>query len=341
MKLSMITAASVIEAQILANVPVMLWGPPGVGKSSLFRQIAKKLSTPKEEWGHIDFRAALRDPVDLRGLPLVDANKGTTRWLPPNELPQEKRDGKRGLLVLDELPQSMMAMQNACFSLVLDRYIGEYHLPPGWVVVAAGNRRSDRSGAGAMNKALANRFAHFEVAPELDAWRKWAAEHDIHPMVVAFVCFRTQFLHAMPDDADENAYPTPRAWEQVSKHMGVTNADLRHALVASLVGENVANEFEAFISVFSHLPSIDAILRDPKTVRLPDLTEPGIMFALAMGLARRATKKDFGNALTYMERVNSPEHITMFAVDAARRDPKLKETPAFAKWYVDNQDVVL
>lgn len=108
MRTNMLQLKSALIANIQADIPTMVWGPPGVGKSDIFRQIAKDL-----DMGHIDFRATLRDPVDMRGLPMVDNKTGLTRWLPPAELPDEKRHGKEGLLVLDELPQASDSMQKA------------------------------------------------------------------------------------------------------------------------------------------------------------------------------------------------------------------------------------
>jgi hypothetical protein len=109
----------------------------------------------------------------------------------------------------------------------------------------------------------------------------------------------------------------------------------------AIVGEPAANEVEAFIQVFSRLPQIDEIFRDPMAVHVPGLHEPALLFALASGMARRVKKQNMAAAVTYMERVGSPEFLVAFMTDAARRDPSLKETKAFSTWYTKNQEVLI
>lgn len=332
---------SALHATVKADIPTMIWGPSGVGKSDGVRQLVRELSTPKEKWGYIDFRPTLRDPVDLRGLPMTDTRTNTTRWLAPDELPQEKRDGKFGILCIEELPQAVMSMQNACFSLVLDRYVGEYKFPPGWRIVATGNRLVDRAGTTRMNKALANRFAHVEVGADLNAWCEWATQKhiDLEPLVVAFLRFRPEFLHKMPE-GEENAFPTPRAWASVSKIAMEPDNTLRLNLVQSLVGEAAAREFEGFVRVWKALPSIDTIFRDPDAAHMPGAQEPATLYALASGLARRVDAKTATNAMKYAKRFPSREFEILFAHDAVKRNPTIKETRAFGDWFARNSEVV-
>jgi hypothetical protein len=322
-----------LEQAINFNTPVMIWSAPGIGKSSLVKQIAKEKGIPL-----IDFRATLREPVDLRGLPMVDSKTATSRWLPPAELPIEKRDGKRGILFLDELPQATQAMQAACFSLVLDRHIGEYALPPGWAVIAAGNRMGDRSGASRMLKALANRFSHYEVEVDVESWMKWAYEADINPLVAAFIRFRPKLLHDMPD-GEANAFPTPRAWETVAKFAGIPDDTLRRNMVTAAVGEAAAVEFEGFVRVWSKLPSIDLIFTNPEKAHVPSLDEPAQVYAVASAMARRVKKPQMENAFRYVARL--PKEIQVsFALDCIARDASLKETRAFGNWYAANGEVL-
>src|SRR5947208_2825514 len=109
--------------------------PPGCGKSSVVRQAADQLGLDL-----IDLRVTLLDPVDLRGLPRLTDDAAV--WVPPAFLPR----GGSGVLFLDELAQAPPLVQAACLQLTLDRRLGEYALPGGWAVVAAGNRAGDRAG---------------------------------------------------------------------------------------------------------------------------------------------------------------------------------------------------
>lgn len=322
------------------DIPVFLWGAPGIGKSDAVRQIANAYG--KGGVPVIDFRAILRDPVDLRGLPSVDHENGVARWLPPSDLPNEARDGKVGILFLDELNAAPQAVQAACFGLVLDRKVGEYTLPPGWRIIAAGNRAGDRAASQRMPTALANRFAHIDVEANVNDWSTWAVENDLAPEVIAFLRMRSNLLHAMDTTNPElRSFPTPRSWAQVAKVIdGETDTGFRAKLVSGLVGEGASIELEGFLRIYQHLPSLDAILLKPDTTAVPD--KPDARYAIASGLSRKVTDgKSFARAITYMERMPKEFEI-MFALDLGNRsDKKVTHSKEYAEWAQKNAKVIL
>lgn len=331
---SISSAKDFISVYLKANIPCFIWGAPGVGKSDAVRQCADEYMGGARV---IDFRAVLRDPVDLRGLPSIDKSAGVAKWLPPDDLPNEQRDGKKGILFLDELNAASQAVQAACFGLVLDRKVGEYVLPKGWRIVAAGNRQSDKAAAQRMPTALANRFAHIEVEASVNDWTAWANSNDIETEVIAFIRFRANLLHQMPQN-NEPAFPTPRAWHNVSKVLpSLTNPKTRQQIIQGLVGSGASGEFEAFMRVYKNLPSIDSILASPKTMNVPE--EISAKYAIAAGLARRVDQSNFSKALTYMERV-SKDFEAMFVIDASKRDNALTHTKAFVEWAVRNEKYI-
>jgi hypothetical protein len=309
---------------------VFLWGGPGIGKSDSVRQLASALG-----WKLIEFRANLRDPVDCRGIPVPDLKTGVTRWLVPDELPREDRDGKYGILFLDELNTASAQMQAALFQLVLERRLGDYVLPDGWTIVAAGNRVSDRAAAQRMPTALRNRFAHLYITPDVAAWAAWATANDVAPEMVAFVRFRRELLHKMPV-GDENAFATPRS---LTKAAAFVNApmDVRRDLIAAHVGDDVAGEIEGFLQLYESLGSLENIVENPETAKLP--TEPSQRYAVCTGLARLATRQNFSKIMIYANRLDGEGQV-LLTHDATLRNPKLKETVAYSKWAVANQNVI-
>jgi MoxR-like ATPase len=328
-KMDLQTARTALDAFISANIPVFLWGAPGVGKSDTVRTLADQMKLPL-----FDVRATLLDPVDLRGVPHV-AN-GKTQWAAPGFLPDENRDGPAGILFLDELNAAPPSVQVACYQLVLDRRVGEYDLPDGWRIIAAGNRQSDRAAAQRMPTALANRFAHIDIEPDLDAWCAWAAKTDLNPLVAAFIRFRPELLHDMRG-ADLRAFPTPRAWAQVSRIANVPEG-VRFALVAGLVGEAAAAEFEGFVRIWQSLPPINTVLADPQGAPVP--SDPATLYAITAALSRKVDRSTFGAALVYASRIPR-EFAIVLAVDAVKRAPELCETAAFVAWANANQDITL
>ena len=202
MKASAITEA--LKSLIAAKRPVFLWGPPGVGKSSIVGQVAAAKNLCLK-----DLRALLLDPVDIRGLPHL-ASDGRATWAIPDFLPS---DGA-GLLFLDELNAAPSMVQAAFYQLILDRKLGEYTLPDDWVIVAAGNRDSDRATTSRMPSPLRNRFVHLTFEVDTEDWSNWAISNKIRPEVIAFIRFRPELLNQF--DKDAFAFPTPRTWEFLS-----------------------------------------------------------------------------------------------------------------------------
>lgn len=328
------SAAALLSAYLDADIPAMLWGAPGVGKSAIIKQIA-------DERGQnvIDFRASTRDPVALMGLPNF-SDIGTTQWRVPDEFPQVARDGAKGILFLDELNAAAPSMQAAMFGLVLDRKVGDYTLPEGWRVIAAGNRQADRAAAQRMPSALMNRLAHIDVEPDVDTTVEHFNNRGFNPMVTAFLRFRPELLHSMPGSNripdDARAFPTPRSWEKAAIVADLPSP-LRLQAVSGIVGDGPAAEFEGFVRVYKDLPSLDLVLANPNSAPIPG--DPAGRFAISSGLARKVTDKTIDNGLAYMKRLPR-EFSIMFMVDAVRRDAGLSHTNAFTNWSVDNQDVV-
>lgn len=350
------TAGECIEHNILKDTPSFLWGPPGVGKSQLVKQIAKKLDQEKfgkvrsalrasaqkflgrNQFGLIDIRLSLRDPVDMRGLPMIDPKTGTTRWLTPAELPQVERDGECGILFLDEANHASLAMQAVAMGLVLDRRAGEYILPDGWIPIAAGNRMIDRAAAQRTGTALDNRFAHYEVMPDLECWVEHANAVGTHPMFVACMRWKKgELLHRMPKDPNDHAFPTPRSITEAAKYADAPEG-IRQSLFAALVGAGCAAEIEGFCQMWSRLPDMDQIVSDPKKAKLPDPNEPSVSYSVSTSLARIANRRNFENILTYAGRMQK-EFEVLTVVDSVRRDESLMRTSAFITWATDNQDV--
>jgi MoxR-like ATPase len=324
--------ALAVETMIRARVPVFLWGPPGVGKSAIMAQTADKLGM-----AFLDVRVALLDPVDLRGLPRVTKNQ--TEWVVPSFLPQASRDGETGILFLDELTAAAPAMQAASFQLILDRKLGDYTLSTGWRVAAAGNREGDMAVAYRMATALANRFAHVEVVPDLKDWCKWALAADLRAEIVAFLRFRPELLHLFTPRSPEKAFPSPRSWEMASR---VLDADppraVQLACFAGIVGQMAAIELTGFLRVFADLPSVDAVLLNPDKAMVP--TDLSALYAITSALAKRADENVVNQVYTYLKRL-PPEFTVVGITDAIGRRPTLQQTKAFVAFSSEFADVVL
>jgi hypothetical protein len=307
---------------IAARQPAFLWGGPGIGKSAVVRQLAEELKLPLQ-----DVRALLLDPVDLRGLPFLGSD-GRSKWAPPEFLPREGS----GILFLDELNAAPAMVQASCYQLVLDRKLGEYSLPEGWAIVAAGNRDGDRAVTARMPTPLRNRFVHLEFEIDAQEWSEWAVAAGIRPELIAFLRFRPELLSVF--DRDANAFPSPRSWEFVSRILdSSTGPPIEHELFAGAVGPGAATEFSAFLRTFRELPNIDAILLNPLAEPVPD--SAAAQYAIASALARCASDLNFDRVCAYLDRM--PTEFGVLCVrDASLRRPEIRHTSSYTKWAIAN-----
>ena len=241
---------------------IMLWGPPGVGKSQSVRQIAKVI---KEKTGKevniIDVRLLLFNPIDLRGIPTTDKEKQNAIWLKPKIFDIDESEEVVNILFLDEISSCTPAVQAAAYQITLDRTIGEHKLPDNCIVIAAGNRMNDKSVVSKMPKALANRLMHIEVEIDIDSWLKWAKENNINDIVIKFISDNKNSLMLDNQFNDNLAYATPRTWEMVSKllnNVKKLNYSLE-PLISGLVGKDIALEFMRYIIVNGDIPSVENI----------------------------------------------------------------------------------
>jgi hypothetical protein len=310
--------------------PCYLEGPPGVGKSEAWAQIADELGI-----GFIDIRLAQLDPVDLRGLPKHSGELVT--WGRPDFLPIAERDGKDGIILFDELGDCGKAMQSAAYQPILNGRIGPHIIPPGWYRCAAGNSQRHRAGAQAMSSALANRFAWIEVEADVETFVEHGTKIGVHHYVLGFIRFRTELLHKM-DEAMLKAFPTPRSWVSAAEYCEEA-PDVRGRLIAGCVGPGAAGEFEAFMRTMD-LPELAEILADPKRCRIP--TEPAHKYALSSMLARYAERSNLDKIMIYIKRAEFGRDFEISTVlDATKRDATLTETRAFTEFASRNQDLTL
>lgn len=315
-----------------ADIPVYAWGPPGVGKSDAFRQLAQEFGI-----GLIDIRLGSKLPEDLHGIPVPDLEQQVAIWLKANFWPDPKRDGEKGIIVFDEMSDTSKAVQSVTYQVILDRCIGELKLAPGWWPVAAGNRREDRAAAQSVSTALANRFAHIDVVPDYDTWREYANIRKLHPYVVGFLKMRPDMLHDMRG-SDLRAFPSPRAWEKACRIIEAPPS-VRFRLLRGLVGGGAASEFESVMKGIN-IPDIEEITADPKRCRIPK--EPACRYALTVLIAQNATKANIGKLNEYIRREEYGrdfEVVTM--LDATKKEPALIETKAYSEFATRNSDITL
>lgn len=238
-----------------------LWGPFGVGKSEGVRQLADTIERRTGKRVSVtDVRLLLFSPVDLRGVPMASKD-GFSDWLMPRIFDMDRSEDAINILFLDELSAAPQSVQAAAYQITLDRVIGEHRLPDNCIVIAAGNRTTDKSIAYTMPKALCNRLIHFSVRSDVRSWLEWAKHNDIDSRIIGFISFDNSRLNITPETSDM-AFPTPRSWSFVSsllRTMKPAKTTDIHMLISSAVGIDTAMAFEEFAELYHKLPRVDDI----------------------------------------------------------------------------------
>ena len=313
-----------LEALVDQKIPSFLWGAPGIGKSSIVKAIAKA-----KDIGFIDLRLALMDPTDLKGIPFYDKESHSALWAPPAFLPREGE----GILFLDELNSAAPSVQSSAYQLILDRKVGEYELPDGWAIVAAGNREGDRGVTYRMPAPLANRFVHLELEVDVNDWREWAYKSALDERVIAYISYKSEHLFTFEAKSDVKSFATPRSWEYVANILQSSMPqNLLLESISGTVGKEVSVSFLNFIKVMHRLPDIERILEKSEGKQSDEVD---VLYALSAGLVsaylRDSNDRRLDNLLRYTLEMKG-EFAVMIVQDLQRNGVDMQHSESFKKW---------
>ena len=357
------TLVNAISRTLSIGLVPNLIGSPGVGKSSIAAAIAEEANLKL-----IDIRLSMLDPTDLTGMPnftimhdasgnpLLDANGQQikrTQFIPNrrfplagmDEIPSRKvmikgveklvpYDG--WLILFDEIPSCTPSMQAAAYQIILDRMVGEYPLHDNVWMMAAGNRESDKAVAYPMSTALKSRMIHFPVDIPAKDWRDWACTKGFNHQITSYLAYKPEHLTKFDPSVVDLTFGCGRTWEFVNEILndcgGVIDAEAE-MMIKGAVGVGVGNEFIGYMTLYSQLPSIDDIIKDPANTPIPD--ELGSQYALSGMIALNMDKSNGSQLIQYANRMN-PEFQVVMCSDAAKRKPSLMAIPNFSQWIQKN-----
>jgi hypothetical protein len=287
------------------------------------------------------------EPSDLRGIPFRTGEH--VEWATPAILPDAVRHGEKGILFLDEITSAPPSVSAAAYQLILDRRLGEYEVPDGWAIFAAGNRQGDRGVTYTMPAPLANRFSHFEFETNLDDWVAWAYANGIDERVIGFLRFRPELLFDFDPAHNPVAFPSPRSWEFA--HRGLqkfgNQPTLLQGTLQACVGPAAGVELNAFVNSLDQMPDLDGIVEGSETA-VP--REIDLQYAVAAALVGRAirakegpdTNRVIGNILRYAQNFPQREMGVMLVSDMHRAiGEPLFQVPEFSDWAKAIADVML
>ena len=325
-------------------LPVCLLGPYGVGKSACARYL---VDLSKERYGYefdgvIDIRPSTMTEVDVRGVPdviITDINgeeHHTTIFAIPEFLPREGNF----IVLIDEFPDAAPTMQSVLYQLILDRRIGEYVLPDGCYVMAAGNTPDYSLCSNELSGPAKDRFTILNVQADKESYLEWARTHNVHPSVMAYVNFNEDVLCSQDID-DFAGGPSPRSISTLGKLVDRLSGRTLEATCQGKLGKRYGMEFYGFLDFWRQIPNMDQILNDPDNADVPNRLE--IQWCTMAAIGRQMTKESVPNVMRYLQRFESSNQATFITScfrDAGARDKKIISQTAFTDWLVKNQDIV-
>ena len=320
-----------VKTAVKSQVPIMLIGPGGVGKSAAVEQAAAEMGLPCRT-----IHASLLLLEDCTGILYEDS--GQTRWARPEIFPD--LDEKPGILFLDEISDASDGVQKALYQLLMTARV-HTHAIPGWSIVMAGNRPEDSAISGTLPAPLITRMMHIgcgctapdyrDILPataEVDGrgWAHWAAQSGISPYIIAF-------LQSYPDRL-YHYQAVPRTWEILDRVLQIDDRP-KSAIVSGIVGRETAGLYQSFIAAVDRLPDIREIAKSPTSTGVP--VEIGERYLLSSILAGKADSGTFCAFLQYMERMERRLSVYFALLCSAR--PEIVALPEFISWRNRNQDL--
>lgn len=315
------------------KMPVMIWGPPGAGKSVAVRQAADVQGALL-----VDIRLGQYDSVDLRGIPVP--HESTTVWHMPSTLPFVGNPAfptdRPILLFFDEINGATPAVSGVAYQLILDRACGEHKLMDNVFMIAAGNREGDKGVTNKMPLPLANRMCHVELAVTSDAVIDYMMGR-VPAECVAFLAFRRPLVSTFDPTRPAKAFATPRTWERAFEvYKSSAPAAVKRIAVAGWVGEGPASEFWAFIDCMDKVIPIKTILRDPHNAPIPE--ELSMRYATAVSVSGAMNPDNVDALHTYLNRYD-PEFVVLAWQMALKRSDALLASNAFMKVAADYREL--
>lgn len=343
------TAKQMIRLSIEDRVPLLILGNPGIGKTSIVRQIAKEVGIQCAE--HLGY---LYEPVDMRGLMVPDPKSMTTkayslgRW-PLNRLIELKQFEERGVLLLDEMLNAHRDVLTAFAEPLCDHAVNGEPLGAGWNIIATGNHLGSGTSANALPSHVTNRVSIICVEPSWDEWVKWATGI-IRPELIDYFD-RTSGVDLFTYDpkkiSPNQPYLTPRSLENLSRKLDAwwrINPSSKPPLsvYSSVVGE-YGGKLYATLDYLHELVSWDEIEADPDKCRLPQ--HPAAVYAQirvitgAFSKMQRVNERSAACAIKFIGRINRKE-IEAAAITSWIKLTEFCKTPQASKWMADNIQII-
>jgi hypothetical protein len=313
-----------LKNAISNKIRVLIKGKPGIGKSDLVAQVCDELKAQL-----VLMHPAICDPTDFKGMPAITKGGKEAEFLPFGDLARLIKAKGLTVCLVDDIGQSAPAVQAALMQFLLARELNGIRISDDVVFVGCTNDTKDMAGVSGMITPLKSRWESIVTLEEdLDSWCNWAIGKGLPVEVISFLRFKPALLCDFKPNKEIENFPCPRTWASLAKNMQAGVQDIE--VFEGAVGPGAAKEFYAYLQLCNKLPNLDAILMNPKTAELVE--QPSVMFAVATGLARKATPNNIGAIIEYTNRLGQREFQALCLKDAVMINKDICNAAAFTQW---------
>jgi len=311
-----------VAVTLQAGISVLLRGHPGVGKSSLAAELADAMNLEM-----VDIRLAQRDPAELAGVYFPDRENGELALFPPAWV--RKACAEPTFVFLDEVNAAVTRLhQAAAYQIVLERRVGPFQFHPDTVVMAAGNLEEDNAIVTQLSSALCNRFAHFVLKVDAQAWLSWGADNGVHESVLAYIGRHGE--EALYDNNGDYAFPTPRSWAMASAVLEKAEEREGKRLVAACVGVGAAEKLWSYLRIYRQV-NAKRIIQNGVAMDFAKgkKAEPSFLYAAIFSVAAwlsqggEVSDDQLPNVVSFLRSPGiDPEYVFLF-LRQLKRNPEL------------------
>lgn len=313
---------ALLETAIKNKLRVLIVGPPGCGKTAIVSQVCRKLATPL-----VYMHPAVSDPTDFKGLPgIVD---GKAEFLAYGDMRKLASVKERTVVFADDVGQAPFSVQASMMQPIHGGRINGHILSDELVWLAATNDTTHMAGVQGVIEPLKSRFHTIvHLKPSVEDWTIWAGQNGMPFEVIAYLNKFPDHLSEFKPSRELKNSPCPRNWEAVGRWI---NSGIRsNEVIAGAIGETHAAQFSTLLGKLGKIPDLDDCIARPTKAEVPD--EGHIKYAVVSGIANKATKKNFGACLEYVERLGKPFEVLFIKLSMKIHSDKITECPGFVKW---------
>jgi hypothetical protein len=350
---SLAEAPELVEDILAAGLVANLISSPGIGKSQLAAQIAKKNNLKL-----IDIRLSQMDPADLNGFPFIIPHDNITKlgpnpvragYVPMNIFPIEgdplplDENGVEmngWLILMDEFNSGALSVQAAAYKVILDKMVGMHKLHRNVAMITAGNLATDKAITNRLSTAMQSRLVTLVIRVCGKAFDTFAAKAGFDHRVRSYVKYKPEQLHNFDPNHNDLTYPCPRGWEFMSKLI-INMPEIpgyKIPLLTGTVGEGAGKEFFSYCQIFRSLCTFGDILADPENVQFGN--EPSVHYALAGLVSHHMDTTNADSLMKFVARLGIDFQVIILRAAIAKTNA-VKNTKGVQAWIIKNADEML